>query len=439
MQKNISSIKSAIEPKEVEKILKTELQKLSGNLPATEQEKYLKDNFNIIISNITARYEVIFNELLRKLVSDIEHDNAGPDDQQEKAVCLYLEIRALRKETTTVDDIPEGFKYTRKNLISHIVNLTIQLCLNHLLIPMSNYLESNYIDTFVERSIFPPAVLELMTELARDNCEIVNCTEENITDIPSSPTYIKAGTQIWNNTPAFSLRYNGFQSPYDFKSHLNRLSENFKLYIKSTREIIRDIEKLEIFYIYVLEHLGLLKQSFSVYNPNNQNFEESNSLMIRQETNNLYQDNMSDMFKDTVCTFHSKKLHRMMDLQYRTLITSINFIKSEYTILKKKKEILQNNNPDSTKNKIMLQVRADKFYFLIRIMVEEKIISENVVASLFRKVSDSFRTINQKELSIESMRNRYYSADKKCADFWVEKFTHMKQRAIGVRDGGKWG
>ena len=437
MNEIIKGLKSAIEPKEIEIVLKEELRKINSNSSETLEN----NNQSELIINVTIKYKELFADILRKLISDLEHNNTSPEEQQDKAVCLYLETRKLRMENTeSVVEIHDSsdISYTREDLITYFASLSKQLLINHLLIPMANYLESNYIDTLSERSVFPQEVLELMTELARDICEIVTGKTENNKELSSSVASLKVGNQFRDEIPSFSLRYNGFQNLYEYKAHINMLFENFKLYMESTREIIRDAEKLKLFHIYVTEHLNLLEHSFSEYKHKKLVLEDSNPLMIRKEAINLVQDNISGIFKDTVCTFHSEKLHRMMDLQYHTVKASMNVINSEFTILKKKEEILQNNSTENNSSKIMLKISADRFYFLLRMLVEEKVLYENTVMKLFRKVNRSFRTIIKKDLSVTSMHNKYYSTDKNCADFWVGKFTHMKQRAMKVRDGGKW-
>lgn len=40
----------------------------------------------------------MFDNELRKLIVQIEQHRIGPDEQQEMATCLYMEILAIRKE-----------------------------------------------------------------------------------------------------------------------------------------------------------------------------------------------------------------------------------------------------------------------------------------------------------------------------------------------------
>lgn len=424
MKEIINRIKSSAEREMAETLLEHEIESITGDRNGIDEESLYRQYFDSIYHNIIEKYEEKFTLLFREITDHLENTSYN-NYQQEKAICIYIEIQGLLKgEQGFAYNMPEkdDLNYSKEKLTSFFSDIAKYFRFNQLLTPVSNYIERHYIEVLTDKSIFPLPVQNLLAALSNDNFQIVN----NKTD--------KNGEEV----TVYSIEYNGYNKLCDYKTHLNGLYAYFTQYLKLTNEIIVDFDKLELFYSTIREYLDYISMGFVPVISDELKCNTSGSLRVRKETETMVQDYFSGMFEDSIGYLSSDKLHRMMDTQYRITVSALNLVQAGINILKKKNEILKTNCPGNNESKIMLKIGADKFYFLMRMLIEEKILNEKVITKLLRMINRSFRTINQKELSVDSMRNKYYNADKNCANFWVEKFTHMKQRSMKVRDGGKW-
>jgi len=395
---------------------------------------------NFAFDELSKHYSEILSQEVEQITQEIEAQEKNNEEDFKYFLHVnYKELMSMFNKKKAIKSPPFNFDDPEfnSNYIVPVMELVAFYLRKTFVIPLLNYIESNYIGFLMDDCIFPLQIKKLIKEFNNHNLTF----ETLKNDEPKPDKYCPVFSE--RNNCSYYLSYNKFIDLASYSKHLSKVVSSFEENINLT------IENIERVYdrINLLNQIRLkIKSSILLFSklPNCSSADKKSlPQYARNDTNAIFTQLIIESFSNLKVVQFSPSIFDFQDLQHSFANEAYVFIKTKLCMLQECEEFKNEESKSSGTNgsynifhdKIKTNLTVPQLAFLFKCLYEEKdILDEKNKTALRQSISSCFTSKRKEDISTESIRKYFNSYDDKTIDFWIEIFTHMKQFAIKERE-----